>query len=59
MGILENLDSARRVYTLGLWAPGHLESGSSDSVRWKNWTLGLWSLGSKKLKLNFTVKGAV
>ena len=33
MAMSENLDSARVVYTLGLWAPERLESGSSDSGR--------------------------
>ena len=56
----KNLESVRIVYTLRLWAPGRLESGSSDSGRLileklDAWT---WPLGPKKLKLNFTVKGA-
>ena len=61
MGIPENLHSLHIVYTLGLWAPDCLESGRSDSghLVLANWTLGLWSLVPKKLKMNFTAKGAV
>ena len=61
MDIPEKLDSARIVYTLGIWAPGGLESWRSDSDAWcwKNWTLALWLLGPKKLTLHFTVKSAV
>ena len=46
MAMSENLDSARVVYTLGLWAPERLESGSSDSGRLdpENWN---WILPSK------------
>ena len=34
------------IWTLGTWTPGRLD-------------VGLWMLGPKKLKLPFTVKGAV
>ena len=36
----ENLDSARIVYTLGLWVPGPLEG---------IWKLGLWTFGLGKI----------
>ena len=54
MDIPEKLYSARIVYTLKLWAPGCLESGRSDSGR-----LDSSHLDRKKLKLHFTIKGAV
>ena len=47
-----NLDS----YNLYSW---NLEARTMDVWSWENWTLVFWSLGPKKLKLNFTVKGAV
>ena len=49
MDIPEKLYSARIVYTLKLWAPGCLESGRLDSSH----------LDPKKIKLHFTIKGAV
>ena len=61
MGIPEKLHSTRIVYTPGFWAPGCLESGSSDTGRLvlgklDPWTLVTWT---QKLKLDFTVQGAV
>ena len=44
MSMPENLDSARTVYTLGLWAPGRLESGSSDFGRLFLGKLDAWTL---------------
>ena len=52
MGMPGNLDS----YNLYSW---NLEARTMDVWSWENWTLVFWSLGPKKLKLNFTVKGAV
>ena len=51
----ENLDSARIVYTLGLWAPGRLESGSSDSGRLVLGKLDAWTLvaWTQKVKTEF------
>ena len=59
MVISEKLDSARIVYTLGLLDACSLEARTLDVQICENWTLGFWSLGPKKLKLNFTVKDAV
>ena len=52
MAISEKLDSARIAYTLGLWALGCLESGSSDSGRLvlgklDAWTLVAWTQNTK------------
>ena len=43
IGIPENLDSGRMVWTLGLWTPGRLDFG--------NWKLGLWQLEAWTLRL--------
>ena len=51
MGMPENLDSPRIVYTLGLWVPGRLESGSSDSGRLVLGKLDAWTLVSLTQKL--------
>ena len=56
MGIPEKLDFARIVYTLGLWAPGCLESGPLVFGKLDACTLVAWT---EKLKFHFTVKGAV
>ena len=55
MGMPKNLESVRIVYTLRLWAPGRLESGSSDSGRLileklDAWTLATWT---QKIKIEF------
>ena len=55
MGMPKNLESARIVYTLGLWATGRLESGSSDSGRLileklDAWTQATWT---QKMKIEF------
>ena len=47
-----HLDSGR----LDVW---NLDARTLDAWSWENRTLGLWLLGPKKLKLHFTVKGAV
>ena len=37
----------------------NLDARTLDAWSCENWTLGLLALGPKKLKLHFTVKGAV
>ena len=49
IGIPENLDSGRMVWTLGLWTPGRLDfrylvSGCLNTWTLDDWTLGLWQL---------------
>ena len=48
MGILEKLDSARIVYTLGLWQPKCLEFGHLDSGRL---ILGQKDASTQKIKI--------
>ena len=38
---------------------GRLDARNLDAWLWENRTLGLWTLGPKKFKLHFTIKGAV
>ena len=47
MGITEKLDSARIVYTLGLWAPGYLESGRLVLGKSDAWILVAWTQKTK------------
>ena len=55
MGMAENLGSTRIVYTLVLWAPGRLKSGSSDSGRLVLGKLNAWTLVAwiQKMKIEF------